>query len=58
MSALMIPIAFVGSTTGTADTVVLPWPNAIVQEQWCAAGSSISMLWMGAVNHFPAATAP
>jgi alpha-beta hydrolase superfamily lysophospholipase len=41
---------------GTADTVVLPWPNAIVQEQWCAAGSAISVLWMGGINHFPAAT--
>jgi alpha-beta hydrolase superfamily lysophospholipase len=41
---------------GTADTVVLPWPNAIVQEAWCAAGSSISMLWMGGVSHTAAAT--
>jgi hypothetical protein len=41
---------------GTADTVVLPWPNAIVQEEWCSAGSSLSMLWMGGINHFPAAT--
>ena len=41
---------------GTADTVVLPWPNAIVQEEWCAAGSTLSMLWMGGVNHVPAAT--
>ncbi len=43
---------------GTADTVVLPWPNAIVQEEWCAAGSSISMLWMGGVNHIPAPRRP
>ena len=41
---------------GTADTVVLPWPNAIVQEQWCAAGSAIEMLWMGGVSHQAAAT--
>ncbi len=41
---------------GTADTVVLPWPNAIVQQEWCSAGSTISVLWMGGVNHFPAAT--
>lgn len=40
---------------GTADEVVLPWPNAIVQEQWCAAGSDISMLWLGGVNHQDAA---
>lgn len=41
---------------GTADTVVLPWPNAIVQEEWCTAGSSISMLWMGGISHQAAAT--
>lgn len=41
---------------GTADTVVLPWPNAMVQEAWCAAGSSISVLWMGGISHQAAAT--
>jgi hypothetical protein len=41
---------------GTADTVVLPWPNAMVEEQWCAAGSSISVLWMGGISHQAAAT--
>lgn len=41
---------------GTADEVVLPWPNAIVQERWCDAGSAISMLWMGGVGHMAAAT--
>ena len=40
---------------GTTDEVVLPWPNAIVQEQWCAAGSAISVLWMGEVSHQDAA---
>ena len=40
---------------GTADEVVLAWPNALLQEQWCAAGSSLSMLWMGNVGHVPAA---
>ncbi len=40
---------------GTADQVVLPWPNAIVQKAWCAAGSAISVLWMGEVNHQDAA---
>lgn len=40
---------------GTADEVVLAWPNALLQEEWCAAGSSISMLWMGNVGHVPAA---
>jgi alpha-beta hydrolase superfamily lysophospholipase len=40
---------------GTADEVVLPWPNAIVQESWCAAGSTISLLWMGNIRHMAAA---
>jgi alpha-beta hydrolase superfamily lysophospholipase len=41
---------------GTADEVVLPWPNAMVQEEWCRAGSSISVLWMGGISHQAAAT--
>lgn len=41
---------------GTTDEVVLPWPNAIVQDEWCKAGSAISMLWMGDVGHMAAAT--
>lgn len=40
---------------GTADEVVLPWPNSIIQKEWCDAGSTISMLWMGNVNHEDAA---
>jgi len=40
---------------GTADEVVLPWPNAMVQQEWCAAGSNLSVLWMGGVNHQDAA---
>jgi len=40
---------------GTADEVVLPWPNAIIQEKWCAAGSDITVLWMGDINHQDAA---
>lgn len=40
---------------GTADDVVLPWPNAIVQDEWCRAGSTIEVLWMGEVNHMNAA---
>lgn len=40
---------------GLADQVVLPWPNAILQEKWCKAGSSLSMLWMGDVDHMKAA---
>ena len=41
---------------GTADKVVLPWPNAMVQKKWCDAGSSISVLWMGGISHQAAAT--
>lgn len=40
---------------GTADQVVLPWPNAIVTEEWCDAGSTLSVLWMGGVDHQDAA---
>lgn len=41
---------------GMADEVVLPWPNAMIQEAWCTAGSSLSMLWMGGISHQAAAT--
>ena len=40
---------------GTADEIVLPWPNAIVQQQWCKADSDLTMLWLGGVKHVPAA---
>lgn len=40
---------------GTADEVVLPWPNAILQRDWCAAGVDLSMLWLGGVDHMKAA---
>ena len=40
---------------GTADEVVLAWPNALLQQEWCEAGSALSMLWMGEVNHLKAA---
>jgi len=40
---------------GTADDVVLPGPNALLQNLWCAAGSTITSLWMGGVNHMTAA---
>lgn len=36
---------------GTSDEVVLPWPNARVQQEWCDAGTNLSMLWMGGVDH-------
>jgi pimeloyl-ACP methyl ester carboxylesterase len=34
-----------------ADTVVLAWPNAVLQEKWCAAGSDLTMAWLGVVSH-------
>ena len=40
---------------GTADDVVLAWPNARLQESWCAAGSTLAALWLGGVNHQQAA---
>lgn len=40
---------------GTADEVVLAWPNALLQEEWCAAGSNLTTLWMGGVDHLKAA---
>lgn len=40
---------------GTADEVVLPQPQALLQEEWCAAGSDLTMLWMGGVTHQDAA---
>ena len=40
---------FIGQST--ADTVVLPWPNAVLQEKWCSNGSVIDMLWIGEVSH-------
>jgi alpha-beta hydrolase superfamily lysophospholipase len=40
---------FIGQST--ADQVVLAWPNAVLQNQWCAAGSTISTLWVGEVSH-------
>lgn len=40
---------------GTADEVVLAWPNALLQQEWCEAGSDITALWMGEVNHLKAA---
>jgi alpha-beta hydrolase superfamily lysophospholipase len=33
------------------DTVVLAWPNAKLQDQWCDAGSDITMAWLGVVSH-------
>ena len=35
----------------TADEVVLAWPNGVLQDSWCAAGSNLSMLWLGKISH-------
>jgi alpha-beta hydrolase superfamily lysophospholipase len=41
---------------GTADTVIPPESNAALQESWCAAGSNLTMLWLGGVGHVAAGT--
>ena len=41
---------------GTADEIVLAWPNAKLQETWCEAGSTLTTLWMGGIGHLAAAT--
>ena len=35
----------------TADAVVLPWPNARLQVEWCSAGSALDVLWLGMISH-------
>ena len=40
---------FVGQ--GTDDEVVLANSTAAMQEQWCKAGSNLTMDWLGGVNH-------
>ena len=41
-------------TQGMTDEVVLPWPQAILQETWCAAGSALTMDWLGQTGHVKA----
>lgn len=41
---------------GMDDEIVLAWPNAKLQDEWCKAGSTISGLWMGGIGHLAAAT--
>ncbi|MEI6622011.1 MAG: lipase family protein [Actinomycetes bacterium] len=36
---------------GTDDTVVLQGSNALLQQQWCAAGVTMQMDWLGGVQH-------
>lgn len=42
---------------GTSDQVVLAAPNASLEREWCAAGSSLTTLWLGDVGHMQAAIA-
>lgn len=42
---------------GTADTVVLSGSNALMQEQWCRAGSNLTVEWLGNVGHLQVAMA-
>jgi pimeloyl-ACP methyl ester carboxylesterase len=39
---------------GTADSVVPPDTNAALQVDWCAAGSNLTMDWLGGVGHVAA----
>ena len=39
---------------GTADAVVPPASNAATQLEWCAAGSDLTMVWLGGVGHVSA----
>lgn len=41
---------------GTADTVIPPKTNAALQKTWCAAGSNLTMLWLGGIGHAKAGT--
>jgi hypothetical protein len=36
---------------GTADPVVLPGTTALLQSRWCAAGSRLTMDWLGGIGH-------
>ena len=36
---------------GTADPVVLPGTTALLQQRWCAAGSRLTMDWLGGIGH-------
>ena len=42
---------------GTADTIVLSGSNALMQEEWCAAGSDMAVQWLGGVGHLQVAVA-
>ncbi len=42
---------------GTTDTIVLSGSNALMQEEWCAAGSNMTVEWLGGVGHLQVAVA-
>ncbi len=42
---------------GLADTVVLPPTTALLQQRWCAAGSRLTVDWIGTLQHIPAGNA-
>lgn len=42
---------------GTNDTIVLSGSNALMQEQWCKAGSDMAVQWLGGVGHLQVAIA-
>lgn len=42
---------------GTKDTIVLSGSNALMQEQWCKAGSNMVAQWLGGVTHLQVAIA-
>ncbi len=42
---------------GTADTIVLSGSNALMQQEWCAAGSDMAVQWLGGVGHLQVAIA-
>lgn len=42
---------------GLADTVVLPPTTARLEQRWCAAGSRLTVDWIGTLQHVPAGNA-
>ena len=36
---------------GLDDTVVLPPTTALLERRWCAAGSRLTMAWLGDLGH-------
>ena len=39
---------------GTGDAVIPPSATAALQEEWCAAGADLTMVWLGGVGHIQA----